>query len=97
MPVSSIAGPNQASDRDMGAEFAAAPHAGFVLLQVFEGMAIVQGRTGLDEVSLGDRLADGSKVEKIERHGLRWVVFTDRGYIAESAPLGGFSRIKDER
>jgi uncharacterized coiled-coil protein SlyX len=54
----------------------------YVLREVEGGRAIVEGAHGLEEVVPGDILPGGARVEKIERHGAKWLVLTDRGAIA---------------
>ncbi len=53
----------------------------YVLRDVEDGRAVVEGPEGLVEVGPGETLPGGARVEKIERRGRDWVVLTDRGAI----------------
>jgi hypothetical protein len=53
----------------------------YVLRDVAEGRAVVEGAQGLEEVGPGDMLPSGARVQRIERRGQGWVVLTDRGAI----------------
>jgi Skp family chaperone for outer membrane proteins len=57
------------------------PYRAFVLRDVEDGRAVVEGPRGLEEVGPGDMLPGGARVERIERRGPNWVVLTDRGLI----------------
>lgn len=54
----------------------------FVLRDVANGMAVVEGSNGLDEVGPGDTLPGGARVERLEKRGREWVLVTNRGVIA---------------
>ena len=55
---------------------------GWVLRDVFAGVALVESRGGrLHEVVPGSRLPNVGRVEAIERRGLTWVVVTQKGII----------------
>ena len=56
----------------------------FVLRDVSDGLAMVEGEDGVEEVAPGDILPGGARVQRIERRGRGWIVMTDRGYIAPS-------------
>ncbi|WP_294540643.1 hypothetical protein [uncultured Rhodoblastus sp.] len=58
-----------------------APYRAFVLRDVDDGRAVVEGPGGLEEVGPGDVLPGGARVQRIEKHGPNWVVLTDRGAI----------------
>ncbi|TGD97600.1 hypothetical protein [Methylobacterium nonmethylotrophicum] len=59
---------------------------GWVLRDVYDGMAILENRNRrLVEVSLGDTLPGGGRVEAIERRGRSWVVITSKGLITPQA------------
>ena len=58
------------------------PYRAYVLREISDGMAVVEGEDGMVEAAPGDRLPGGARVQRIERRGGRWVVMTDRGYIA---------------
>jgi hypothetical protein len=57
---------------------------GYVLRDVFEGVALVQGGDGIQAIRPGFTLPGGSKVTAIERHAGKWVVVTTGGIIAET-------------
>jgi hypothetical protein len=54
---------------------------GWVLRNVYDGTALIQGPPGFVEVEIGDPLPGGGKVESIQRQSGRWVVVTSRGLI----------------
>lgn len=55
---------------------------GWVLRDVYDGMALVEGRGGgLREVEPGEYLPGAGQVRSIERRGRSWVVLTSRGVI----------------
>ena len=58
------------------------PIQGWVLRDVYDGIALVEGRGGYREVAVGEAIPGVGKVEAIERHGRRWVVVTSQGVIA---------------
>ncbi len=55
--------------------------AGYVLREVYKGVALVEGRYGYVEVYPGMALPGAGRVQKIERRSGRWVVVTSNGYI----------------
>jgi hypothetical protein len=57
------------------------PYRAFVLRDIEDGHAVVEGADGLDEVGPGDLLPGGARVQRIEKRGPNWVVVTDRGAI----------------
>jgi hypothetical protein len=58
------------------------PIEGWLLHEVYDGLAIVEGRRGqFFEVGRGDTIPGAGRVETIERRAKRWVVVTDRGII----------------
>ena len=57
------------------------PYRAFVLRDIEDGRAVVEGARGLEEVGPGDVLPGGARVERIEKRGANWVVLTDRGAI----------------
>jgi hypothetical protein len=60
----------------------AEPLDGWVLREVYNGSALVEGRNrGLYEVMPGNMIPGVGRVEAIERRGARWVVVTDKGFI----------------
>jgi hypothetical protein len=54
---------------------------GWVLRNVYDGAALIQGRAGLIEVEPGDPVPGGGRVEAIRRQEGRWVVVTTKGLI----------------
>lgn len=65
---------------------AAAPapkrYGAYILREVNDGLAIIEGAYGEQEVGPGDVLRGGVRVQSVEKRGGNWVVMTDRGYIA---------------
>jgi len=60
----------------------AEPVEGWVLREVYNGSALVEGRNRrLYEVMPGNVIPGVGRVEAIERRGTRWVVVTDKGFI----------------
>lgn len=58
------------------------PVDGWVLREVYDGSALVEGRNRrLYEVMPGGVIPGVGRVESIERRGARWVVLTDKGFI----------------
>ena len=55
----------------------------YVLRDVFEGVALVEGREGIRAIQPGFTLPDGNKVTAIERHDGKWVVVTTGGIISD--------------
>ena len=60
-----------------------APIPGWVLRDVYDGVALVEGRGGYREIQVGEAIPGVGRVESIERRGRRWVVVTSQGLIAE--------------
>ncbi|WP_048709191.1 hypothetical protein [Microvirga massiliensis] len=59
-----------------------APIEGWLLHEVYGGLALIEGRRGqLFEVGRGDVIPGAGRVEAIERRAKRWVVVTNRGLI----------------
>jgi len=65
--------------RSLGA--ARIPTYGYVLRDVREGVAVLEGRSGLREVAPGDVIPGAGRVRAIERRGQEWVVVTSIGVI----------------
>jgi hypothetical protein len=67
----------------LDAKRAAAPAIvdGWVLRDVYNGGAMIQGRGGIVEVFPGDNLPGLGRIESIKRQDGRWVVMTSRGLI----------------
>lgn len=60
------------------------PADGYVVRDVEDGFALVEGRNGrFFEVSPGMNLPGLGRVEAIERRGRQWVVVTPKGYVGE--------------
>jgi hypothetical protein len=60
---------------------------GWIVRDVFNGVAMVEGRFGEREVAVGDMLPGAGRVERIERRGRDWAVVTNLGTIVgESGP-----------
>ena len=58
------------------------PIEGWVLREVYDGVALIEGRNKrLLEIAPGQSLAGVGRVESIERRGRSWVVVTTRGII----------------
>ncbi len=57
----------------------------WALLEVHDGVAILEGRDGFRQVSAGDVLPGSGRIEKIERRAHGWAVVTAQGEIV-SAP-----------
>jgi hypothetical protein len=58
------------------------PIQGWVLRDVYDGIALVEGHGGYREVAVGEAIPGVGRVEAIERHGRHWVVVTSQGVIA---------------
>jgi hypothetical protein len=56
--------------------------AGWALLEVVDGMAVVQGPSGVWRVRHGDTVPGVGRVDSIVRWGDRWIVATSRGLIS---------------
>jgi hypothetical protein len=54
---------------------------GWVLQNVYAGLAYIVSPEGIMEVAVGDRLPNGGRVEAIRRENGRWVVLTTRGMV----------------
>jgi hypothetical protein len=53
----------------------------WVLLEVYDGAALVESRNKVHEVALGQTLPGVGKVLAIEKRGKAWMVVTDKGFI----------------
>lgn len=73
--------PPPASLRKKTAANKAIPLNGYVLRDVYDGAALVEGRRGFIEIVPGMRLPGAGRVRSIRRQGGRWVVVTTRGII----------------
>jgi len=66
-----------------------APIRGWILLEIRDGVALVENRQGLREISLGETVPGAGRVQRFERRGRQWVVVTDQGVIVQG-PIGGY-------
>jgi hypothetical protein len=57
------------------------PINGYVLRDVRDGVAVLEGRTGLRQVAPGDAIPGAGRVRAIEKRGREWVVVTSVGVI----------------
>ena len=64
---------------------AQAPANGYVLRDVHDGVALVEGRAGMREVAPGDALPGVGRIRSIERRRGQWVVVTANGLIEQPA------------
>ena len=61
------------------------PLGSYVLRDVYDGIALVEGRNGgIREVTPGEVLPGAGEVRSIERRGRAWIVVTSRGIIDDS-------------
>jgi len=60
--------------------------AGWVVRDVYEGVALVEGRRGQMEVVPGVSIPGAGVVKSIDRHGGGWTVTTTKGQLAYAAP-----------
>jgi hypothetical protein len=58
----------------------------WVVRDVYDGVAIVEGRRGPMQVVPGTAIPGAGVVKSIERHGAGWTVTTSKGQIAYAAP-----------
>jgi hypothetical protein len=54
---------------------------GWVVRDVYAGVALIEGRNGLLEVGPGQKVPGAGRVQGVRRQGRDWVVVTDRGVI----------------
>jgi hypothetical protein len=82
-PAAPVPAPAPAPESETALKPAKAePVDGWVLREVYNGSALVEGRNrGLYEVMPGNMIPGVGRVEAIERRGARWVVVTDKGFI----------------
>jgi hypothetical protein len=86
-PTASIAKPLPTPARvEAGAQHgqaqAAKRYRAYVLRDINDGMAMIEGEDGMVEAAPGDVLPGGARVQRLEKRGGEWIVVTDRGYIA---------------
>jgi hypothetical protein len=77
-----VAGATAAKSRDnaLAAETNKIPN--WILREVIDGTAILQGPRGIIEVSTGDLIPGVGRVQSIARKGGRWIVATSKGVIS---------------
>lgn len=66
--------------------------AGWVVRDVYDGVAIIEGRRGPMEVVPGVSIPGAGVVKSIERHGAGWTVTTTKGLLAYAAPPREYRR-----
>lgn len=59
--------------------------AGWVVRDVYQGVALIEGKRGRMEVAPGDAIPGAGVVKTIERHGTGWTVTTTKGQFASAA------------
>jgi hypothetical protein len=57
------------------------PVQGYVLRDVYRGVALIETRRGMIEVATGDSIPGAGRVQSIERHAGKWRVVTTNGFI----------------
>ncbi len=83
LPSQNFSIPQQAKVTEANAQSSPKPPIqGWVLRDVYDGIALVEGRGGYREVAVGEAIPGVGRVEAIERHGRHWVVVTSQGVIA---------------
>jgi hypothetical protein len=76
-------GPNETGSTEVRPVLAEAAVDGWVLHDVYDGVALIEGRNRrLLEVAPGESVPGVGRVEAIERRGRRWVVVTAKGVIS---------------
>lgn len=78
------AGLPQLPPKPAAADRSRMPLNGYVLREVYRGVALIEGRNGFVEVHPGDVLPGAGMVRAIERRAGRWVVVTANGVIDTS-------------
>jgi hypothetical protein len=82
-PLQPFDGPTETGSTEIKATSADAPVEGWVLHEVYDGVALIEGRNRrLLEVGPGEMVPGVGRVEAIERRGRRWVVVTAKGVIS---------------
>ena len=66
--------------------------AAWVVRDVYQGVAIIEGRHGTLEVVPGVSIPGAGVVKSIDRHGSGWTVTTTKGAIAYAAPARDYRR-----
>ena len=65
---------------------------GFVVRDVYEGVALIEGRRGTMEVVPGVGIPGAGIVKSIDRKGNGWTVTTTKGLLAYAAPANAYRR-----
>jgi hypothetical protein len=74
--------PSEAPKPEQKADAKSTPIEGWMLREVYDGIALIEGRNQhLHEVAPGQSLPGIGKIEAIEKRGRSWVVVTSRGII----------------
>jgi len=80
-PVQASAPPNLQASAKPQAPAEPKKIADWTVREVIDGVAILQGRRGVIEVSVGDVVPGAGRVQSIARQGGRWIVATNTGVI----------------
>ena len=77
-----------------GADDPAKPQiiAGWVVRDVYQGVALIEGRRGTLEVVPGVSIPGAGVVKSIDRHGSGWTITTSKGVVAYAAPPREYRR-----
>ena len=65
---------------------------GWVVREVYQGVALIEGRRGEFEVVPGVSIPGAGVVKSIDRHGNGWTVTTTKGLLASAAPPREYRR-----
>ncbi len=65
---------------------------GWVVREVYQGVALIEGRRGELEVVPGVSIPGAGVVKSIDRHGNGWTVTTTKGLLASAAPPRDYRR-----
>ena len=65
---------------------------GWVVREVYQGVALIEGRRGALEVVPGVSIPGAGVVKSIDRHGNAWTVTTTKGLLAYAAPPRDYRR-----
>ncbi len=93
-PVPRPAELKAADAKPEGAEDAIKPQviAAWVVRDVYQGVALIEGRRGTLEVVPGVSIPGAGVVKSIDRHGSGWTVTTTKGLVAYAAPARDYRR-----
>ena len=70
---------------------------GWVVRDVYQGVALVEGKRGTMEIVPGVAIPGAGVVKSIERHGSGWTVTTTKGQFASAAPSSAVMTQRDYR